>query len=85
MRDFLDGILNFIDCESLTDLEFAGIDLALPLYDQATYEALANVLKNREVVSTAQDRLIAYFKAKGFEADAISTAQSNILVGMVLE
>lgn len=85
MRDFLDAILDFIGAESLTDDEFAGIDIALPIYDQATYDALAAVLEAREVVSTMQERLVNYFTAKGVSVTAADVGKSHIYIGSVLE
>lgn len=85
MREFLDAILAFIGAESLTDDEYGEIDLALPIYDQATYDALASVLEEREVVSTMQDRLVSYFTAKGVEVEQADVGKSHIYVGSVLE
>lgn len=88
MRDWLNAILAFIGTSSLTDLEYAAIDtdlLTLNTYNQAAYDAEAAVLTSREAVSTMQDRLIAFFKAKGLDVAAVSTAKSNIYLGSVLE
>lgn len=85
MRSFLNGILTFIGAESLTDLEYDSITLVDQDYDQATYDALALILENREAISTMQDRLIGYFKAKGVDVAANDTGKSNIYIGSVLE
>lgn len=88
MRDWLNAILIFIGTSTLTDGEYAGIDtdlLTLNVYNQAAYDALASVLEGRDAVSTMQDRLVAFFKAKGLDVAAADTAKSNIYLGSVLE
>lgn len=84
MRDFFNGILSFIGQASLTDGEFAACVATLPLLDQSTYDDLAGVLASREAVSTAQDRLVAYYEAGGVSVTAASTARTNIFLGGVL-
>lgn len=81
MRDFLDAILAFIGAESLTDLEFDGVTVEIPIYDQDTYDALAEILEAREAISSTQERLVAYYKARGVEVTANSTAKTNIFLG----
>lgn len=85
MRDFLNGILSFIVAESLTDDEFETVTAELPLYDQATYDDLSRILASRESVSYLQDRLVAYYKARGVDVQAADTGKSNIYLGDVLE
>lgn len=88
MRDWLNAILIFIGTSTLTDGEYAGIDtslLTLSTYNQAAYDALAAVLDSREAVSTLQDRLVAFFEAKGVSVSAADTAKSEIYLGSVLE
>lgn len=84
MRDFLDSILEFIAALSLTDDEYATCTSTLPLYDQDTYSDLARVLETRENVSVMQDRLTAFYKAKGVEFTPLDTGKSNIFIGSVL-
>ncbi|AEG42315.1 hypothetical protein BdPhPhi1402_gp18 [Bdellovibrio phage phi1402] len=84
MRDFLNAILAFIVAESLTDEEFATCTATLPLYDQDTYADLSRVLASRESVSVYQDRLIAFYKAKGVDFEPAKTGTSNIFLGAVL-
>lgn len=84
MRDFLNGILTFIVAESLTDLEWATVTADVPIYDQASYDDLARILAAREAVSTLQDRLYAYYKARGVSIDQAVTGKSNIFLGDVL-
>lgn len=84
MRDFLDAILTFIGAESLTDEEFATVEAEIPIYDQDTYDALADILEAREAVSSTQDMLVAYYTARGVEVTPNSTAKSNILIGIEL-
>ncbi len=85
MRDFLNAILAFVGAESLTDVEFASIDEDLSYgYNSDTYDALASMLETREAVSTTQDRLSYFFRAKGVEITVNATGTSNIYVGSVL-
>ena len=85
MRAFLNGILTFIGAESLTDVEFDALTIESYGYDQDTYQALASILEARESVSAMQDRLIGYFKAKGFDVVANDVANSNVFIGAALE
>jgi len=85
MRDFFNAILAFIVAESLTDEEFETCTSELPIYDQGTYDDLARVLESREAVSTMQDRLLAYYEAKGVDISPADTGKSNIYLGDVLE
>ena len=88
MRDWLNAILGFIGSESLTDGEYATIN-ALPLevnvYNQAAYDQLSKVLATREGMSTMQDRLAGFFRAKGLTTLTVAdTAKSQVLVGIPL-
>lgn len=85
MRDFLNGILTFIVATSLTDEEYATVTATLPIYDQASYDDLSAILASRESVSTYQDRLLAYYQARGAEITPAKTGKSNILIGGALE
>lgn len=85
MRTFLNGILSFIGAESLTDLEFDTVESTDQLYNQASYDDLARILDERESISTLQDRLKAYYEAKGADITQIDTATSEIYIGSVLE
>lgn len=85
MRDFLDAILAFIVAESMTDDEFATVESELPIYDQGTYDDLSRILESREAVSTMQERLLAYYTAKGVSINAANTGKSDIFLGAVLE
>lgn len=85
MRNFLNAILTFIVAESLTDEEFETVTAPLPLYDQATYDDLSRILAAREALSTVQDRLVAYYKARGVDVTPADTGKSNIYLGDVLE
>lgn len=87
MRDWLNAILAFISVESLTDGEYSGIDtsaLTLNTYNQAAYDALAEVLEAREAISTVQEKLVAFFKAKGLDVEENDTGKSNIYLGDAL-
>lgn len=85
MRDFLDAILAFIVAESMTDEEFDTVQSEIPLYDQGTYDDLARILESREAVSVLQERLVAYYKARGVDVSPAKTANSDIFLGAVLE
>lgn len=84
MRDFLDNILIFISATSLTDNEFDSVTASLPLYNQATYDDLSRILSEREAVSDMQDKLVAFYKAKGLDVAPADTGKSNILLGSPL-
>lgn len=85
MRDFLDAILAFIICSTLSDAEWSTIDdLNDQSYTLENYEALLGILDARDSVSNARDRLAYYFKAAGVEITASSAGKTNILVGGVL-
>ena len=87
MRAFLDAILQFINAETLTDIEYDTIDLSTQNYSIATYNALKTVLESREMVSDQLRRLAAYFKAKGTSvssSEKIHTPVSNIFIGKAL-
>lgn len=81
MRDFLNGILTFIVATSLTDDEYDTVTATMPIYDQASYDDLSAILESRESVSVYQDRLLAYYQARGAEITAANTGKSNILLG----
>lgn len=85
MRDFLNEILNFIVADSLTDEEFDTVEATVTIYDQATYDDLSRILAARESVSNMQERLLAYYTARGVDIDEADTGNSNIYVGDVLE
>lgn len=86
MREYLNGILQFIRAESLTDEEFGSIgdlDIDVP---EDVYQSLYDVLESREVVSDMIIRLQNYFLAQGQQVVSVShTPVSNIFVGSVLE
>jgi len=85
MRDFLDAILAFIVAESLTDDEFDTVTATMPIYDQTSYDDLSRILAARESVSVLQDRLLAYYQAKGVSINPADTGKSDIFLGSVLE
>lgn len=84
MRDTINALFAMIGAESITDEEFDSLTIVSFALDQETYDALAEVLAARELVSTIQDRLSAYFYARGVEVTPASTARSNIFIGDVL-
>lgn len=87
LRDFLDGILDFIESESLTDEEFNSVDSELAEeYTKEVYLALKTVLENREGVSGQAKRLKLYFIAKGVDLSdsPAKTPKSNIFIGSKL-
>lgn len=85
MRSFLNAILAFIVAESLTDEEFDSVTATMQIYDQTSYDDLARILAARESVSVLQDRLVAYYQARGVDVEQSEIGKSNILAGMVLE
>lgn len=87
MREWLNAILAFIGSTSITDIEYAGMNLlnvTVQVYDQASYDALSALLVTRESVSTMQSRLIGVFQAKGGSITALEIAKTNIFIGDVL-
>lgn len=87
MRDWFNAIFIFIGTTSLTDVEYASmnvLNITTNVYSQAAYDELAKVLVSREAVSTMQDRLVGIFQAKGTDVVAADTAKTNIYVGDVL-
>ncbi len=81
MREYFDGVLEFIGAESLTDEEFESIDLENVLDLVANYNALLVILQDREVVSSMTSRLQYYYLAKGAAVSTPVNARSNIFVG----
>jgi hypothetical protein len=81
MREYLDGILNFIGAESLTDEEFGTVTVTDQEDNQAVYSALLTVLQSRELVSDMTLRLQNYFLSQGIAVVNVTVAVSNILVG----
>lgn len=87
MRDWLNAILGFIGTTSLTDIEYASMNLLnvdVQVYSQAAYDELSKVLTSREAVSDMQQRLVGVFKAKGTDVSPAITAKTNILLGIPL-
>lgn len=88
MREWLNAILSFIGAPSLTDDEYDSINflhLENGVYNQAAYDELSKVLAARETMSTMQERLAGFFRAKGLtDLTVADTAKSQILVGIPL-
>lgn len=88
MREWLNAILAFIGTTSLTDDEYNSINflnLENGTYNQAAYDQLSKVLAGRETMSTMQERLAGFFRAKGLtDLTVADTAKSQILVGIPL-
>lgn len=86
MRAFLDAILVFINCSTLTDPEWAEIDeLNDQSYTLVNYNALLGTLDARESVSSARDRLRFYFQAAGLTVEESSAGKSKIFIGGALD
>lgn len=88
MREWLNAVLGVIGVSSLTDEEYASMNLLpveVQVYNQASYDVLAKVLAGRESISTTLPKLAGFWAAKGFTVTPIKTGKSNILLGMVLE
>jgi len=84
MRAYLNAILTFIGCESLTDEEFDALTLEDTEDQVEVYESLLSVLEARESVSETTSRLQFYFQAKGVEVSEADSGSSNIFVGSCL-
>jgi hypothetical protein len=87
LRGFLDSILAFISCSTLSDAEWATINTLNDLsYTLANYTALLGILDARESVSTAKDRLKYYFKAASVEIPETGPAvgKTDIFIGSEL-
>lgn len=86
MRIFLNNILQFVGSETLTDAEFATINLTEMTYSLATYNALKAVLESREMVSNQLWKLKSYFKIKGVAVSGEKTVTpvSHIFIGASL-
>lgn len=87
MRDWLNAIFAFIGATSLTDEEYNSINflnLEVQVYNQAAYDQLAKVLISRESISSMNDRLVAFFAARGTIVTAAKTGKSNIWLGSAL-
>jgi hypothetical protein len=81
---YLNAILSFIGSASLTEEEFDSLTVDSLSSDLEIYAALLSILNARDMVSTQQDRLFWYYKAKGVEVSQPSQAKSNIFVGATL-
>ena len=83
MRDFIDAILAFIGSESLSDDEFATIEIDDEEYSVEVYEAILGVLQSRENVSGQAERLQNYFLAAGASVEDSETKPpaSEIFLG----
>ena len=87
MRDWLNSVMAFIGSTSLTDEEWAAVnvlEMTTLEYNQAAYDQLSEVLVSRESVSTMQVRLAALFTAKGATFTPAALAETNIYLGDVL-
>lgn len=88
MRDFLDGILETIGAESLTDDELLAMNpfTADPGdYVKEIYDKLHDALSARESVSSVLEKLKALFYANGYETDeAAKRPVSSIFIGAAL-
>lgn len=86
MREYLNGILEFIGAESLTDEEFSSITLDNHDNPSEVYEVLFDLLESREAVSDMILRLQSYYTAQGISVSSSShTPTSDIFVGSPLE
>ena len=83
IREFFNSILILIGATSLTDEEALTLS-GSPGYTQANYDQFAAVLATRDGMSGTQDRLIAYFKARGLDVTPKPAGASNIFIGAVL-
>jgi hypothetical protein len=85
LRDFLDAILAFISCGTLSDEEWGTIDsLTDQSYTLENYNALLGILDARESVSSARDRLRYYFLAAGVQVTESTNPKSDVFIGAAL-
>ena len=85
MRAYINAILAFIGSASLNDEEWEMITLTVPELSKALYDEMIIVLASREMVSTEETKLAAYFTAKGVDIGAEpSQSDSNIFLGAPL-
>lgn len=89
LRQFLNSILREIGCESLTDDEYATIDLPDDfVYTVDTFNALDAVLISRGDINSDRQKLEYYFLARGLELTPPVTdpeIKSQILMGIDLD
>lgn len=81
MRDTLDGILEAIGAESLTDEEFYSVEIDDINDPSEVYAALLLVLDSRGLVGNMPDRLRYYYLSKGIVFGEEERSKSNIFVG----
>lgn len=87
MRDWLNAILQYIGTTSMTDVEYAAVNvigMETLVYNQAAYDQLSALLLSREAVSDMQRRLYGVFLAKGGDIKEAVIAKTNIFLGAVL-
>jgi hypothetical protein len=86
MREIINGIFSFIGAPSLTDEEWAYLDMRVDGLSSGAevYVALLAVLDAREAVTETRDRLRHYFLAKGVSLPEATPGNSSIFVGGVL-
>lgn len=85
IREWLDAILAVIAAESLTDTEYQTFDLDMGMVlNQQAYDQLSAVLASRDLVSNTQERLVAFFTAKGIKVVPADKARSNVWLGSPL-
>lgn len=84
-RQYLDSIFAFIGTDSLTDVEFASVNVPDVDDHVVVYTELLKVLQSRELVSTMGTRLRSYFIALGVDVPKLNEAGSSIWVGADLD
>lgn len=85
MRELINGILQVIGVESLTDNEFSLISLPDNYSDLELYASIFAILFERGVSEAILSQLYFYFKAKGSSFSQISVVKSNIFLGAVVD
>lgn len=92
LRSDLNGVLDFIGSESLTDDEFEAIegDISSFSNNEEVYTALCQILDGRESVTNMTERLKYYYLAQGVSfamdgapgfPDTSLPGKSNVYVG----
>jgi len=88
MRDWFDGILTFIGTSTLTDLEFAGmnvLNIDSGVYSQAAFDELSKVITAGVGSVLTMTGSLACFRPKGSVSVAESKGSSQIFLGADLE
>jgi hypothetical protein len=82
-RETVDAILLEINTTTLTDYEYAHLNLPTGYTDRQLFDCLAALILGREGVSNTIDALEQYFVGLGFTYTAVK-ARSDMFVGSTI-